>query len=71
MDDSEELNVYEQISITAGAIIASAATVGSLLEDPRYESIRTAFEEKLEGVVETLARISSEIILFGEAYDAD
>ena len=66
---TEEENLYEQLSITTGAVIACAAVVGSTMEDPRYDAIREAWEDKLREVIEILARVSDELTLFGEAYD--
>ena len=67
----DEPSIYNDVIAAAGGIIAISAVLGSHLEDPRFEPIRDAWEEKMRETVNALNNMAEELTLFGEAYEGE
>lgn len=66
---TEDLTQPLKLYFIIAALLAHAATVDSLLDHPDYAPVREGWNEKVESLTERLTEETTEILVFGEAYD--
>ena len=66
----EELSKYERTNLEAARVMVFVSAIGNEIEEkPEFESIRSNWDEYVEGVIAKLGDLGDETVAFGEAYD--